>query len=126
LRLCSFQLLLLGLSCPLSLVPFVRAHHPVPPSEGGSIVALEQLMMAVMIIRPGPEWHKMTQRPGKVVSRMRIDRLEESQGDPNVNRENMQIFSEETVEKRSADSALRENEYLRVRKALKIKLNSSG
>lgn len=44
-----------------------------------------------MVISTGPEGENVLERPGKVVSRVGIDSLEEAEGDPDVHGRDMEV-----------------------------------
>lgn len=72
----------------------------------------EALVVEIVVIGSGPEREPVSERPGEVVSRVSVDSLEQSEGDPNVHGEDVQVVSEETVEERSRDGSLSENQDL--------------
>jgi len=53
------------------------------------------------MLSPGPERDYVLERPGEVVSGVRIDGLEETKGDPNVNRDGVHVLSEFAIQQRS-------------------------
>ena len=56
-----------------------------------------RLVVVIMVVRAGPHREPMPQGPREVVPRVRIDRLEQPERDPDVDGENMQVLAEETV-----------------------------
>lgn len=62
-------LCLAGLGSLLACAPRVEAlvggKHPVPPSKGGGVVALESHMVVVVKVGATPEWHYVSQGLGK-------------------------------------------------------------
>lgn len=53
-------------------------HEVVPPPEARRVVADEFLVVHVVVLGAGPEWEEMPQRPGEIVTGMRVDGLEQS------------------------------------------------
>ena len=68
--------------------------------------------MKVVVVSAGPEGEKVAERPGKVVARVRVDGLEETEGDPKVDGENVQVLAEEAVKEGARDRALRKDKDL--------------
>lgn len=69
-------------------------HDPVPPPEAARVVPNELLVVHIMVIRARPEGNKVVQTPWQVISRVRIDGLEETQHDPDVHRQDVEVASE--------------------------------
>lgn len=69
-------------------------------------------MVVVVVVCAGPERQEVSERPGEVVARVGVDGLEESERDPDVHRQDVQVLSEEAVEERAGDGALGEDEDL--------------
>ena len=65
-----------------------------------------------MVVGSGPEWEEVPERPREVVARVSVDGLAETESDPDVDGEDVQILSEKTVEERARDGSLGENEDL--------------
>lgn len=99
LHLLALAQLLLDPTIPLPLQALRAAlgiKHVVPPSETRRVVANELLMMRIVVIRAGPEWQEMVQRPREFVSGVRINGLEEPQNNPNIHCENVQVLRDRT------------------------------
>lgn len=62
-------------------------------------------MVDIVVVGTSPEWEEMVQAPGELVSRMRIDRLEETADDPQVHGDNMQVLGERAEDDRDTDGA---------------------
>ena len=62
-----------------------------------------------MVIGSSPEWEDMSERPREVVSRVSIDCLTESESDPEVDGEDMEILSEKTVKEGARNGTLGED-----------------
>lgn len=83
----------------------LSAEDVVPVSEGRAVVADKVLVVIVVVISTGPEREKVVQRPGELVTRVRVDSLEESQDDPSDDGDEVDIAKEVRPEKWRADSA---------------------
>lgn len=64
-----------------------------------------------MMLSPRPERDYVLERPGEVISRVSIDGLEETKGDPNVNRDDVQVLSEFAVQQRPENRSRSENHH---------------
>ena len=62
-----------------------------------------------MVIGSSPEWEDMSERPREIVSGVSIDCLTQSESDPEVDSEDVQILPEETVKEGSRDGTLGKN-----------------
>lgn len=88
----SFQLLPLT-SLLRSIWARPGIHNIIPPSETTSIIPNETLMMNIMIVGTSPEWEEIMQAPRELVAAMRIDGLKNTEHNPNVHGEDMQVSS---------------------------------
>jgi hypothetical protein len=88
----------------------VRSEHPVPPPETRSVAVDECHVVEIVVVGSGPEWQPVTKRPGEIVARVGVDGLEQTEGDPEVDGENVEILAEETVEEWSTQSTLSEDQ----------------
>jgi len=70
--------------------------HVVPPSEAASEVTNEFLVMNIMVFGASPEWQEVVKRPGKFISGVGVNCLEQPQGNPDVHREDVEISSHST------------------------------
>ncbi|KAI3476992.1 hypothetical protein L1887_61422 [Cichorium endivia] len=104
--------LLLGLARTCTLVREIGAHEAVPPAERGGVAADERLVVVVVVVGARPEGDPVVHRDGEVVARVRVDRLEEAQHDPDVHGEDVQVLGEGAQHERSADGAHAENQHL--------------
>jgi len=93
---------LLGILRLLALTSSLRSlrsrlsiHNIVPPSEATRVVTNESLMVSIMVISAGPEWHEVVQAPREFVTAVRIDSLEEASNDPDVHSQDVQIAGEQ-------------------------------
>lgn len=62
-------------------------------------------MVKVMVVCASPEWKEVVQAPGEFVTAVRIDRLEQSQYDPDVHGEDVEVAGDSTPQNRAAHSA---------------------
>jgi hypothetical protein len=69
-------------------------------------------VVEVVVVRAGPEGQEVAKRPGEVVARVGVDGLEETEGDPDVDGEDVQVVAEEAVEEWAGDGSLGEDEDL--------------
>lgn len=60
-----------------------------------------------------PEREEVAQRPGEVVARVCVDGLEETERDPDVDGEDVEVVAEEAVEEWSGDGSLGEDHDLK-------------
>lgn len=88
----------------------IRPEEMVPPSERGRIVVDERHVVEIVVIGPAPERNDVLQRPREIVPAVRVDGLEETEGDPDVDAEDVQVGTEETVEQGTADGARAQDE----------------
>lgn len=61
------------------------------------------------MVCPGPEWQEMAKGPWEVVPRMSVYCLEQTERNPKVDGQNVQVVAEEAVQEWTGDGALREN-----------------
>lgn len=66
----------------------------VPPAEAARVVANELLVVQVMVVGTGPEGQEVVETPGEFVATVGVDGLEQTQHDPDVHGENVQISGE--------------------------------
>nr|POF13196.1 hypothetical protein CFP56_10344 [Quercus suber] len=66
----------------------------VPPAERARVVADEFLMVRIVVIGAGPEGQEMVQTPRELVARMRVNGLEETQDDPDVHSQDVEVLGE--------------------------------
>jgi hypothetical protein len=96
----------LPLAPPLSsLRPALSIESPIPPSERARVVANELLMVYIMVVRASPDRQEMVQRPGELISRMRINGLENAQRDPHVHGQDVQVLGDGAPQDGRADGA---------------------
>lgn len=75
----------------------------VPPAEAGSIVANKLLVVHVVVLRAGPKRQEVAQAPGEIVARMRVDSLEQTENDPHVHGEQVEITSDRNPQDGTTD-----------------------
>ena len=84
----------------------------VPPSERGRVTVGESHVMKVVVVGAGPEGYPVPQAPREIVSGVSVDGLEQPENDPDVDGDDVEVGSEETVEERSTDGTGTEDEDL--------------
>lgn len=62
------------------------------------------------MVGSSPKGDPVAKRNGEIITRVGVNGLEQSQDDPNVNGQNVQVGSEQTVEKGSTDGAHTEDQ----------------
>lgn len=67
-------------------------------------------MVEVVVVGTGPEGDKVSKRPRKVVARMGVNCLPKTESDPNVDGEDVKVIPEYSVQERSRDRSLREDQ----------------
>lgn len=68
--------------------------------------------MEVVVVGTSPEGEEVAKGPREVVSRVRVNGLEETEGDPNVDCQDVEVIAEEAVEERARNGALGKDEDL--------------
>jgi hypothetical protein len=66
-----------------------------------------------VMVRTSPEGQELAKRPGEVVARVCVDCLEKTEGDPDVDCQNVKIASNGAVQEWAGDGALGEDEDLK-------------
>ena len=84
----------------------------VPPAERGRVAADESLVVVIVVICASPEGDPVVKRNGKVVTRVSVDSLEQTEHDPDVDRQDVQVLGESAKSKGTADGTSAENEDL--------------
>src|ERR1700710_2653384 len=108
LHLCKLLCLFCLLCSTLHLECFCASFsgHPViPPPEATRVVSNKLLVVYVVMFSTGPEWQKVVQAPWELISRMSINGLEQTEDDPEIHGENVQIFCNGAIQNWRANSA---------------------
>lgn len=84
----------------------------VPPAEAAGIVANELLVVEVVVIRTGPERQEVVKTPGEFIATVRVDGLEQTQDNPDVHGENVQVTGEGAPDDWAADGSETEDHDL--------------
>jgi len=63
----------------------------IPPSERGGVVANKLLVVNIVMLSSSPEWDEVVERPWEFVSRVGIDSLEETEDNPNVHGDDVEV-----------------------------------
>lgn len=80
-----FRVRQLPLSSPLrSLGAGLGVKAVIPPPERAGVIADEFLMVGIVVIGARPERQEVVEAPRELISRMRIDCLEETKHDPEI------------------------------------------
>lgn len=103
---------LVGLSTGLSV------QEVVPPAEAGGVVADKLLVVHIVVVGAGPDGQEVVQAPGEVVTTVGVDGLEETEDDPCVHGEEVQVTSDANDENGRSDSAHTEQHRLDRRSVL--------
>lgn len=102
----------LPLPPPLArLRPGLGIQNEIPPAEAARVVSNEAFVMDIMMFRARPEGQEMVQRPRELVSGMRINRLEQSEDNPEIHGQDMQITEDGAVEDGDTDSTKTQYEH---------------
>ena len=94
---CYLQSLLAGSLLCLHLsddLVGLGSEHVVPPSERGGVVADKLLVMNIVMLGSSPEWKEVVKGPWELVSGVSIDGLEETENDPDVHGDDVEVSSE--------------------------------
>jgi len=113
-------------ACTVLLILLVGTEHAIPPPKGSGVVVGEGHMVKVMVLGTRPEGKDMLKRPGEVVSRMGINGLEKTKGDPDVHREDVEVLGKEAVEEGASEGAGSKNEDLGGVSVFSSKTEGSG
>lgn len=81
----------------------VGAHNVVAPTEGGGEIVHESHVVEIVVVSTSPEGKDVLKRPGKIVSAVSIDSLEETENDPDVHGEDMKVSGAKNVKDRASD-----------------------
>lgn len=83
------------LTAPLvGLLAGLSVQEVVPPTEAGGVVANELLVVHIVVLRASPEGKEVAQAPREVIARVRVDSLEQTEDNPHVHGEQMQVTSD--------------------------------
>ena len=103
---------LLALLYELSLTSFLCSlgsglgvHDKIPPSEAARIVANESLVVSIVMISTGPEGEEVVQAPWELVTAVGIDSLEETEDNPEIHCQDMELASNQNPDDWSKDRA---------------------
>jgi len=88
----------------------VGPHDVVAPTEGRGEIVHESHVVEIVVISTGPEGKDVLERPREIVSAVSIDCLEETEDDPDVHGENVEVSGAENVENRTGDRSSTEDE----------------
>lgn len=95
-----------ALAPPLrSLRAALGVAKPVPPGERAGIVADELFVVNIVVVSAGPDGEEVVERPGELVTRVRVDGLEQTQHDPSIHGEDVEVLGDGAPQDRTADRA---------------------
>ena len=107
---------LLALLCELPLTSLLGSlwsrlgvHDIIPPSEAARIVADEALVVSVVMISTGPEGEEVVQAPWELVTAVGIDSLEETEDNPEIHCQDVELTSNQNPDDRYKNRAKTEN-----------------
>ena len=96
----------LALASPLgSLRAALGVKGPVPPGERARVVTDELLVVNIVVVSTGPDGKEVVKRPGELVAGVRVDGLEDTQGDPDVHGQDVQVLGDGAPQDWAADRA---------------------
>jgi hypothetical protein len=109
-----------------SLSTGLGAKDKVPPPEAARVVADELLVVNVVVLGTGPEGKEMVQRPGELVTAVRVDGLEETKHNPCVHCQDVKILGDGAPDDGAADGAETQDHDLNGRSVLSSKTEGGG
>ena len=80
-------------------------HDIIPPSEAARIVANKSLVVSIVMISTGPEGEEVVQAPWELVTAVGIDGLEETEDNPEIHCQDMELASNQNPDDWSKDRA---------------------
>jgi hypothetical protein len=117
----------------LLLAPLLRSlstslgvKDKVPPPEAAGVVADKLLMVNIVVLGAGPERKEVVQRPGELVSTVRVDGLEDTEHNPDVHSQNVKILGDGAPDDGAADGSETQDHDLDRRGVLGSKTEWSG
>ena len=75
----------------MSLSTGLGVENPVPPAEAGSIVANKLLVVQIVVVGTSPDGDELAQAPGEIVPAVGIDGLEQTEHDPDVHGQKVEV-----------------------------------
>ena len=88
-----------------SLWSRLSVHDIIPPSEAARIVANETLVVDVMMLSTSPEREEVVQAPWELVTAVSIDSLEETEDNPEIHCQDVELTSTQNPNNGDANSA---------------------
>ena len=92
------------------MILVVGPHDVVAPTEGGREVVHKSHVVEIVVISTGPEGKDVLERPREIVSAVSINSLEETEDDPDVHGEDVEVAGAKDVEDRTSDRPSTEDE----------------
>jgi hypothetical protein len=99
--------------------------HRVPPPEAAGVVSNELLVVDIVVLGAGPEGQEVVQAPWELVAAVRIDGLGETDGDPDVHCQDVEVLGDGAPDDGAADSAQTEDHDLDWRRVLSCQAERS-
>ena len=90
----------------------VGTHDIVAPTEGSGKIVHERHVVEIVVISTSPEGEDVLERPREIVTTVSINGLEETEDDPDVHGEDVEVASAKDVENRTSDRPSTEDEDL--------------
>lgn len=81
----------------------------VPPPEAAGVVANELLVVNIVMLRASPERKDVVQAPGELVTTVRINGLEQTEGDPAVHGQDVEVLGDGAPEDGASDATKTED-----------------
>lgn len=104
--------LLLSDTLAVCTVLVVSAEDEVEVAERGGVVVGEGHVVEVVVFSAGPQWEDVVEGPGEVVARVSVHGLPQTEDDPGVHGDDVEVAGEVAVEERSTDGAHAEDQDL--------------
>ena len=92
------------------MILVVGPHDVVAPTEGGREVVHKSHVVEIVVISTGPEGENVLERPREIVSTVSIDGLEETEDDPDVHGEDVEVAGAKDIENWTSDCPSTEDE----------------
>lgn len=90
----------------------------VPPSEATGVVSNELLMVNIVVLGASPEGQEMVETPWELVTAVRINGLEDTEDDPNIHCQDVEILGDSAPQDWDTDATETEDHDLNGRGVL--------
>lgn len=88
-----------------SLSSSLSVKAEVPPPEAAGVVANKLLVVNIVVLGAGPDGEEVVQTPGEFVTAVGIDGLEDTEHDPDVHGEDVEVLGESAPNDGAADGS---------------------